>query len=81
MDLKSPWFSIWLYPRETLRTIFKTDPKKDFWWLCAIYGFILILNSKVKGMMVLFFFFLSPFLGYLMISFFELALFNDRKSF
>lgn len=42
---KSPWFQIWVKPKETIRSILTTDGKKCFLFLCAIYGFPVALNS------------------------------------
>jgi hypothetical protein len=40
----NPWFGIWTEPRQTIRSIVKTDPKFGFVVLSAIYGLPMALN-------------------------------------
>lgn len=40
----NPWLSIWTEPRQTVRSIVKTDPKFGFVILSAIYGLPMALN-------------------------------------
>ncbi len=40
----NPWLSIWTEPRQTVRSIVKTDPKFRFAILSAIYGLPMALN-------------------------------------
>ena len=40
----NPWLSIWTQPRQTVRSIVKTDPKYGFLLLSAIYGLPLALD-------------------------------------
>jgi hypothetical protein len=40
----SPWLSIWVEPKQTIRSIVKTDPKFGFVILSAIYGLPMALN-------------------------------------
>jgi len=40
---KSPWVSIWTQPRETIRHIVDTNPRRSFYWLAAIYALQSIL--------------------------------------
>lgn len=41
---RSPWLSIWLRPKETIRTIVSENPNRSLGWLAAIYGFSALLN-------------------------------------
>ncbi len=40
----SPWLSIWVRPRETIREIVQENPNKSIWLLAAVYGFSSLLN-------------------------------------
>jgi hypothetical protein len=40
----NPWLSIWTEPRQTVRSIVKTDPKFGFVVLSAVYGLPMALN-------------------------------------
>jgi len=45
-DLKvgNPWFSMWTKPRQTIREIILTNPKRQFIPLSVIYGFPMLLQ-------------------------------------
>jgi hypothetical protein len=45
MPEKSPWLTIWIQPRATIRQIVAHNPKRSLWLLAAIYGFSSLLNS------------------------------------
>lgn len=73
MTEKSPWLSIWLEPRATIRKIIAENPKRSLWLLAAIYGFSSLLNSfqsasfgSLWGAFAIFLtaLILSPFWGY-----------------
>lgn len=40
----SPWFTIWVRPRDTIRAIVQTNPKAQFLVLSAVYGFPMLLQ-------------------------------------
>ncbi|HEY5234626.1 MAG TPA: Yip1 family protein [Rhabdochlamydiaceae bacterium] len=40
----SPWRSIWIEPRKTIRSIVRTDAKLYFWLLSWIYAFPILLH-------------------------------------
>lgn len=40
----NPWISIWTCPRKTISEIVAENPKRDFWVLAFIYGFVALLN-------------------------------------
>jgi hypothetical protein len=40
VPLISPWWRIWLQPRQTVRYLIDTDPKMHFWVLVVFYGII-----------------------------------------
>lgn len=42
---KSPWVTIWIQPRATIRQIVGENPNRSLWLLAAIYGFSSLLNS------------------------------------
>jgi hypothetical protein len=44
MDTVSPWKSIWVKPRETIRQIVASNPKQGLWAMAFIYGFGSILS-------------------------------------
>src|SRR3990167_2898479 len=45
MREKSPWLTIWVEPRATIRQIVSENPRQCLWLLAAIYGFSSLLNS------------------------------------
>jgi hypothetical protein len=48
-----PWFTMWLYPRQTMRYILETDLKKNVFLLAVIGGMISMLNRvSANGMEV-----------------------------
>lgn len=40
----SPWRTIWVQPRKTIRTIVRTNPRLHFWLLSWIYAFPILLQ-------------------------------------
>jgi hypothetical protein len=40
----NPWLSIWLRPRETIRSIVDTNPAYNLYLLCALYGFPMAMS-------------------------------------
>ncbi len=40
----NPWLKMWVRPRDTVRSIVKSDPNYRIWWLAAAYGFPMLLN-------------------------------------
>ncbi|HEY2809809.1 MAG TPA: Yip1 family protein [Rhabdochlamydiaceae bacterium] len=69
----NPWLSIWVRPRETIRTIIETNPTYGFFLLCVLYGFPMTMSFAqnmsfgaafpawsifLAGLII------SPFLGY-----------------
>jgi len=40
----NPWKTVWLQPRETIRSIAHSHPKKSLWILCSIFGFAELMN-------------------------------------
>ena len=40
----TPWKTIWLEPRKTIRSIVRTDPKAQFWLLSWLYAFPVLLH-------------------------------------
>ncbi len=40
----TPWKSIWLEPRKTIRSIVRTNPKAQFWLLSWLYAFPVLLH-------------------------------------
>lgn len=41
---ENPWLSVWLNPRNTIRTIIVDNPNRSLWLLATIYGFTSLLN-------------------------------------
>jgi hypothetical protein len=41
----NPWFSIWLRPRDTMRSILDRDPKSRIWFLAALGGISQVLHQ------------------------------------
>lgn len=46
MSATSPWKSMWTRPRETIRTVVKSNPNNQLWRLAAVYGFPMLLNMS-----------------------------------
>lgn len=74
MSEASPWLSIWVSPRATIRRIVTENPNRSLWLLAAIYGFSSLLNSfqsaslgNMLGVIPIFFIALiiSPIWGYI----------------
>lgn len=40
----NPWRTMWTKPRDTIKTVTKTDPNYRLWWLAGFYGFPMLLN-------------------------------------
>ncbi len=40
----NPWLKMWTKPRETIRSIVKSDSNRHLWWLAGIYGFPMLLH-------------------------------------
>jgi hypothetical protein len=76
----NPWFSIWVKPRQTIKTIIQTNPKYRLFWLMFFYGFNILFSFSISfasafstkqinpylsfGLSLLF----APLAGYLIIS-------------
>lgn len=45
MSEKSPWRSMWIKPRATIRNVIEQNPKKSLWALAFVYGFTSLLNT------------------------------------
>jgi hypothetical protein len=45
MSVENPWLSIWVRPRETIRSIVGQNPNRSLWVLAFIYGFTSLLNG------------------------------------
>lgn len=45
MTKKSPWATIWVHPRATIRRIVNENPNQSIWLLAWIYGFSALLGS------------------------------------
>lgn len=78
--MSSAWKTIWTSPRATVAEIVQRNPKEGLWALAAIYGFSSLLSafqslllgySLSIGSILLIAAILSPFWGYLLISFFS----------
>lgn len=41
---KSPWFSIWIHPKETIESIVSVNPNHRLWPLATVYGFSSLMN-------------------------------------
>lgn len=39
-----PWLTMWVRPRDTIREIVSTNPKSQFYFLSAVYGFPMLLQ-------------------------------------
>ncbi len=77
MGENNPWFSMWVSPRATIRSIVEQNPKKCLWILAFIYGFTSLLNAfqsvpiaTVIGLLPMFFIavVLATFWGYVFFS-------------
>lgn len=75
---KSVWLSIWVRPRETIRSIVSQNAKQGLWVLAAIYGFGSLLGAfqtlsfgSMIGAFPIFLLalVLSPFWGYILFAF------------
>jgi len=44
MSDDNPWLSVWVRPRETIRSIVAQNPNRSLWILAFIYGFTSLLN-------------------------------------
>jgi hypothetical protein len=73
MPNKSPWVSVWVHPRETIRSIIAENSRRSLWILAFIYGFTSLLNcfqsfpiASYMGMipMLLISIIFAPFWGY-----------------
>lgn len=40
----SPWWGIWVQPRQTIRYLVDTDPKMHFWVLAVFYGVVRVVS-------------------------------------
>lgn len=45
MDYNSPWLTMWVRPRETIRSIVAENPKRSLWILAFVYGLSSLLNG------------------------------------
>ncbi len=45
MARKSPWLTIWIHPRNTIRRIVAENPNKNLWLLAIVYGFSSLLGT------------------------------------
>lgn len=77
MTTRNPWLSMWIKPRETIRTIVSTNPKKRLWALSWLYGFSTVLyffqiygvgSTMGLWLILLSAFVVGPFWGYVSFS-------------
>ena len=46
---RSPWFAMWIRPRETIQRIVDTDPKRSVLMLAALSGLATSLNQRCRS--------------------------------
>lgn len=44
----SPWWGIWVQPRQTLRWLVDTNPKLHFWILAVFYGLVRVFSWSIQ---------------------------------
>lgn len=78
MEGINPWFSMWIHPRKTIRTILQVNPKYGVFYLAAIYSlssFFYYSNYWSIGISVPFYYILvlgvilCPFIGFIWLYF------------
>ncbi len=76
MNESNPWLSMWANPKQTIRSIISTNPKKGFFILAFIFGLSLcvsnalglaVMNNMSVALSLLAAIILAPFLGALIL--------------
>ena len=79
----NPWLSIWTQPRQTIRQIIHTNPSLQFFPLCIVYGFPILMHiaryfalstAMPTWSILLLSIILSPIAGFIGISFWSILL-------